>query len=205
MSKIKSFKSILEKKKTFRREAVVPLDEEFSLPLRSLSAYQKNKASLIKTVRPPSKTRKMTEQEREEFAKNNPNISEVMIKSYVVAYLDETDEEYIANKQKYDVVNALLGYSVYVDLKHKVNKETELWEDLGLQNDEDYIGLTNLLFNELELGEDFLKKMIVAINALEGDPLYAKLAKLENLYKDKSILDLMDIIADVAGKEQAKK
>lgn len=200
MRKIKSFKSILEKKKSFIRTTEVPIDEEFTLPLRGLSAYKKALSIDIGKVKPPTKTRKMTKEEQEAFAKENPNISEVMIKQYVVAYYDETDPQYLEDKKKNDIIRALVEYAKFVDLNYPVTKDVALWQDLGLKSADDVVGLTNLLFVDMELGEDFLKKMAQGINSLEGDILLTKLAKLENFYKDKSMFDIMDMLSAEAEK-----
>lgn len=193
---IKSFKDF--KNKSFRKTAMVPLNEEYSLPLKSLSVLEQVE-SIDLGVKPPTKLRKMTKEEKEEYLKDNPNVNEALIAQYRVAYIDETDKEYLDKLKEHNNIKTLLNYVKYIDLKFKIDK-TELWKDLGLKNDKDYIGLVNLMFKEWELGEDVLKKMAVSINALQGDPLFVKLSKLENLYKDKSMFDLVEIINKEAEK-----
>ena len=193
---IKSFKDF--KNKSFRKTAMVPLNEEYSLPLKSLSVLEQVE-SIDLGVKPPTKLRKMTKEEKGEYLKDNPNVNEALIAQYRVAYIDETDKEYLDKLKEHNNIKTLLNYVKYIDLKFKIDK-TELWKDLGLKNDKDYIGLVNLMFKEWELGEDVLKKMAVSINALQGDPLFVKLSKLENLYKDKSMFDLVEIINKEAEK-----
>ena len=200
VTKLKSFKNRLKKNKSFRKTGEIEIGEGFYLPLKSLSAIEKNKKIDIR-VKPPVKKRKMTKEEQEEYAKENPSISPAMISQYLVVYSDETDEEYLKEKEEKETLYLLAEYCKYIDLKVKVGS-CELWEDLGLENENDYYGLAETLFNKLELGEDFFKLLTIKIKALEGEPLFNKLSQLETVYKGKNVFELMDIISEYTDMKQ---
>lgn len=192
----KKISDLIKKNKSLKKTDKIEIAKGYYLPLRSLSALEMLEFEIKNEILPPAKTRKMTKEEKEEFLKNNKNISEAMIASYKVAYFDFTDKEYLEKLQKEQGRKNILNYLRYVDLEYEVEKDLPLWKDLGLKDNKDYEGLMDLLFNKLELDQVFLKNLIIKTKALEGETVYDKLAKVEEIYKDKSLIEILDTLLE---------
>ena len=205
--KLKSFKSLEKGQFTKRREVMI--DENFGIPIKSLSPIEIiNLESELETVKPPIKTRKSTAEEKAQFEKDNPNTNKALLRELKVQYYDYTDEEYLEKSKEANTKSWLLQNLKYVDMRRKIDEETgeEFWQNAGLKSEKDYTGLIAFLFDEVEglgLGEEFLQSLLLNVKGLKSDNINEKLADLDNLFKGVSTFDIIELLTKI-GKDVKK-
>ncbi len=199
-----SWKNI--KKDSFRKETTIEIDDERSLVFKSLNPVKEKKLlhRILSIIEAPIKERKATKEEKEEFKKNNPSVNAVVANELKIKYIDYSDKEYQKKLREEDGWMTLAAELINIDLTQKVG-DIELWEDMGLEDAEDYIGLAKFLFEFVGLDEGFLKKVKLAKNHIKGDLISNKLIDIENHFKNSNNeFDLMEVITK-AMKEDTKK
>jgi len=194
---ITSFKQMMEKGKTFRKTKWIDTMEGFPrLPLKTLSAMEEmDSFESLNYIKPPKKERKMTEEERQEFLKSGTNVSETMLKMFRVAEYDKTDPDYLAKLEESKKLQVLFNAVRYIDLNEQVEAKRnndKVWQDLGLKDENDYLGLIDVLFNQLKLPSTFVQDLHVAIKALQGDTVFSKIEQLSTLYKDGDTFEMIN-------------
>ena len=198
---LKSFKSL--KKGQFTKKREVMIDDEYGIPIKSLSPIEIiNLEGELETIKPPIKTRKATKEEKEQFEKDNPNTNKALLRELKVQYYDYTDEDYLAESKEKNTKQWLLQNLKYVDMKRKVGKD-EFWKNAELKNDKDYEGLITFLFDEesgLGLGEEFLNDLLLNVKGLKSDNINEKLADLNNMFKGVSTFDIVELLTKI-GKD----
>jgi len=184
----------------FKKTSKIEIDEERSLVFQSLNPVKEKKIinQLIRTVEVPTKERKATKEEKDEYNKIHPNTNTALLKDLKVIYFDYTDKEYLETLKEQEGWIQLAIELINVDL-------TDLWEDMELENNEDFIGLAKFLFEYLEFDEAFLKKVKLAQRQIKGDLISTGLLEIENLFKDNNSFDMLGIMAEMIDKKKAEK
>lgn len=186
MRKLKSFKKV----KSLRKREFVEIGGGLELPIVSLSLFEELKDD-NDMPKPPIKEVKCTDEEIEEFKKENPDVKPLYLKNLKKKVYDFTNEEYLEEIKDMQVELNVNKQLKHVDLKYPVGKE-KLWENMGLESAEDIEGLKDLLFNKLELGQGFLQSLMIAIKAVNGDAIVSRILELQNQFGDKSNFDIMN-------------
>lgn len=146
---MKSFKKM--KKKSFRKSTFLEIEDGFGLPLISVSGKEKYKKINI-DITPPIKERYFTEEEVNEYMQENPEANKKIIKKSKVLERDLTDPDYLAKLEASEFDFIIIDLCKHVNLKEKNENGEELWQDLELESDEDFKGLSKKLFSKEEDG-----------------------------------------------------
>jgi hypothetical protein len=190
MRKLKSFKSI----KSLRKREFIDLGEGLLLPVKSLNIYDEifDEVDLIK---PPIIEVKCSDEEVEVFKKDNPDVKPLHMRNLRKKLYDYTDENYLKEIKQNAVSNNINKQLKHIELDYKLGKEL-LWENMGLKNKDDLEGLSDLLFNKLELGTTFYQKLEVAIKAVNGDTIVSQIVELQNMFEGQSSFEVMKTLLE---------
>jgi len=190
MRKLKSFKSI----KSLRKREFIDLGEGLVLPIKSLNIYDEVKDELEK-IKPPILEVKCSQEEIEEFKKENPDVKPLYLKNLKKKVYDYTDAEYVEKVKNNAIRMNVRNLLKHIELDYKVGKEL-LWENMGLKSVDDIEGLENLLFNILELGTSFYQKLEMAIKSVNGDTIVSQIVEMQNMFEGKSTDQIMAVLLD---------
>lgn len=191
---MKSFKNM--DKKSFKKRDFLEIADGFKIPLMSLSGRDKYK-KIDLGIEPPTKVRAFTKEEMQKYKEDNPNVNYQSIKAFRAIEMDLTDKDYQEKIKDADFDLPIIELCKHIDLLYIMDSGEELWKDLELKNSEDYLGLSKKLFSKeedggLDLGDTLIKKMQVKIRALEGEDIFRKISKLEEMYNNKDAFALND-------------
>ena len=192
MKKIKSFKKL----GSLRKREWLKIAEGVEIPIKSLNLFEEIEME-DDEIKPPVKEVKCTQEEIEEFAKENPDVKKIYLKNLKKKVFDYTDEEYLKKVKEHNVIKNINQALRYIDLDYPTEDGKKLWEDMGLKSNKDIDGLREFLFNELELGTDFYKKLRIAIEAVRDEPVVSKLLELENMFGGESGISILSKVMEM--------
>lgn len=199
MRKLKRFKD----KKDLRSRDFIDIDSEFSLPIKSVSAVEAIQDVTNFKLKAPVRKVRLTAEEAEKFKDENPEFANTNINMLYRVVYDETDIEYCIEKEKNQAIGVLANnYMKYIDLDYKMEDGTPLWEDLELESNTDYMGLTSKLLDELGLGVSFVEDLKIKIKKMDGD-VYSE--KIDNLskYLQMNPDDIVDKLVELEKNEKS--
>ena len=205
---LKSFKKA--KKKDFIKTAFAMIDDNYGIPLKSLTPLEAlNFAIDNQIIKPPVKERKATDEEKKEFLNEGNKGGSMLAKNLKTTYLDYADEDYLVELQQNNGLQLLLDKVKYVDMNYKIGT-TPFWEDIGVKDENDYIGVVNFFFNKggLEIPEEFYNKFDITIKGLKGDNISQKVADMQSIVGDQEAVEIiMDYsrLKEIEIKAQEKK
>ena len=199
MRKLKSFRG-----KTRKKTGWVNFDDDFSLPIRTLSVAEELEFNFSQHIKLPTTQRRATAEEVEELKKNDPNFNAKII-PFVRVY-DETSEEYSESIQEKEKLERIAVVAKYIDMDFPIEEEDgsviSLWEDFEVEKG-DYYELAKFLAYEMSLSTLDLEKILIEVKALQGESVYEKLARFEQL-TGHNMVKILEYVYEGAAKESTK-
>lgn len=199
MRKLKSLRG-----KTRKRTGWVNFDDDFSLPIRTLSVAEELTFNFAQHIKMPTVQRRATAEEIEELKVNDPNFNSKII-PFVRVY-DKTSEDYEESIQEKERLERIAVVAKYIDMDFPVEEEDgsviTLWEDFGIEKG-DYYELSKFLAYEMSLSTLDLEKILIEVKALQGESVYEKLARFEQL-TGHNMVKILEYVYEGASKEVTK-
>ncbi|MGL5576787.1 MAG: hypothetical protein ACRDD8_05340 [Bacteroidales bacterium] len=173
MRKLKSLKG-----KTRRKKGWVEFDDEFFLPIKTLSVAEEIMFSFDEHIEVPTIQRRATAEEVEQLKQEDPSFNSKII-PFIKIY-DKSSQAYAENLQEKEKLEQIASIIKYVDMDFKNEDELTLWEDFEIEKG-DYYELSKYFAYELCLSSQDLEKILHAVKGLQGESVFEKLAMFEKL------------------------
>jgi len=114
-------------------------DLEFPIKTVGLKGEQMNVGDTMEEFKVPKKTVRMTEEEKEAYREQGYDVDKLV--PYKVVY-DTTSSEYASYIQNKGLLELFYRLACNIDLSYELEDSKKLWEDLELENEKDYMGMT---------------------------------------------------------------
>ena len=157
------------RKLSLRRFGYVEINDEIVLPIHTVgSTTLQNKMlevdEILSKELPKLKPKVATKDQFEEMTKLGYELknSRVTVKEW-----DKTSKEFLDYLVRQERLQKFLPIAVHIDLKYDKGSDKQLWELFELENDNDLIGLCDILI-DLDLKNEYLRAINMTISSIQN-------------------------------------
>ncbi len=195
-----------QKKLNLRKREMVWIDDDFKLPVRTLSVAEEAGIQLNIPFGIPSKIIKLTEAEKQDIIDSDPKYNE---KTYIATKVyDKTSIQYIDYETKKLKFAPLLEGLKYIDFEFEYeDEETKekmpFYEYLGLTSPDNWLEICEY-FDNAGMTQNHLEKIIIAVKKMNKDSVFERLYKIQQITQ-MDYVTLLSALEEVMDKKQDKK
>jgi hypothetical protein len=198
MRKLKSLRG-----KTRRKTGFVEFEDGFALPIKTLSIAEEVTFTFNEYLNIPVVQRRATAEEVEELKKTDPSFNSKII-PFIKVY-DKTNPEFEHDTVEIQRLSQIANTAKYIDMDYIVESEegtpVTLWEDFGIAKG-DYYELAKYLAYDMCLSTMDLERILVEVKALQGESIYEKLARFEQL-TGRDMIKILNYVHEGIARENA--